>query len=100
MSCGFERFEEKGLYFQNATSSEVLKECLEYRAKWEKDGSRTYVNRMVMHPARLEAWTGCVVTMMDIGVGRGAQRKATFTELYGSYLRCGVAGRFRAAWMH
>lgn len=45
-----------------------------------------------MHLVLLHAWTGCVVTKKNTRVGRGRQRQALLTTLYGKYLRGAVAG--------
>lgn len=72
---GSEKSEEEDLKFNNAMDAETLKEFMRYRMGREKNGIRNYVDRTEMHLARLYSWTGCLVTMMDTGVGRGGQKR-------------------------
>lgn len=47
--------------------------------KFEKDGNRDYVVGPMIHFAQLEAWTGCVVTTMNIAVKWSGQNQTFFS---------------------
>lgn len=65
--------EDKDLYFKTAMAVKVLNEVMRYRVEREVDSNRSYADGTVAHLARLDAWTGRVVTTMKIEVGRGVQ---------------------------
>lgn len=52
----------------------------------------------MLHPARLDAGTECVVKTMHTDVERGGQRQTLFTTLYERSLRRAVAAILKMAW--
>lgn len=98
LSCGFEEFEEEGLYFKNARAVKVPEKVMGYRVECEKDGNRNYVDGTVMHIARLDEWIGCAVKTMDTEIKPSGQRQTLFSTLYGRCPYHLVAGILKVAW--
>lgn len=74
------------MYFRNGVAVEVPEKLMEYRGKWEETEYRNYVEGTVMHLARLNACTECVVTTMDIRTERNARGQTSFQQcMEGTY---------------
>lgn len=83
MNAGRKEFEEESLCSKNAVPLKVLEKPMGCQMKPEKNKNRTYVDGTVMHLARLDAWTKCVVTTMITEVRRSRRRQTFSTALYG-----------------